>query len=69
MFGSNLLTGWLPGRWPHLNEKKTYLFTLEKIIEKKIVPLGFKGVTGKQSLTKWANDIVSTALIRKEQGK
>ena len=55
MFGSNLLTGWLPGRWPHLNEKRPiYLLSstgFEKIIGKKkeIGPLGFKGVTGKQS--------------------
>ena len=38
MFGSNLLTGWLPGRWPHLNEKRPiYLLStgVEKIIEKK----------------------------------
>ena len=72
MFGSNLLTGWLPGRWPHLNEKRPiYLLStgVEKIIEKKKFLLDSKVSLANNLITKWANGIVSIALIRKEQGK
>ena len=41
---------------------------VEKIIEKKKFLLDSKAILA-NNLTKWANCIVSTAYIRKEQGK